>query len=98
MGATGLKDQMSYYVSHLPGPCLIPFPGCVLNPAGCAEWAVAEGVIRKTQGVYQGWLQSWCPGEHCRKERPRRMGLVLRLRPSGPHLVLRLLVMGSKLH
>lgn len=59
-----LKDQMSYCVSHLPSPSLIPFPGCILNPALCGERAVAmaDGVVRKTQVVYQGQFQSWGPG------------------------------------
>ena len=103
VGATVLKDQMSYYVSHLPSPGLIPFPDCILNPVCCGERAVAmaEGVVRKTQGVYQGQLQSWGPGNACGvaivgRRVGKRMGLVLKLHPSALTLFfLRLLVTGS---
>lgn len=48
--STRLKAHASFCVSHLSSPSLPPFPGCVLNPAGCAKQAVAvtEGVVGKT--------------------------------------------------
>lgn len=99
---TGLKDHMSYHVSHLPSPCLIPFSSCVLNPDGWAEQevAMAEGVVGKTLGGPPGTAPELVPRRDFRaatvaKRAGKRVGLVLRLHlPAGTLFLLRLHITG----